>query len=275
MGIRVDYDRYRVPEGGGVKLSDFPTLDTQGLTDKQEAKKQEKQNLKKMVSLQERLYAEGERALLIVLQAMDTAGKDSTIREVTRGINPQGCWVVGFKAPTRHELDRDFLWRVHRAVPPRGYIGIFNRSHYEDVLIVRVHEWASPGVIEQRYEHIRSFEKLLHDGGTRVLKIMLNISKDYQLGRLRQRLEEPEKHWKFNPGDLKERALWDRYMESYEIALNRCSTDAAPWYVVPAEKRWFRDILITQLIVETLEDMNPQFPPADFDIADYPPESLT
>ena len=270
----MDYSQYRIEPGQYVSLASMKTKDTQGY-EEDEAKKIEKKNLKRIVELQERLFAEREQSLLLVLQAMDTAGKDSTIREVTKGINPQGCRVTSFKAPTKRELEQDFLWRVHHHTPRKGYIGIFNRSHYEDVLIVRVHSWVPPTVIEGRYDHINNFERLLLERGTRILKVMLHISKDYQLKRLRRRLERPDKHWKFNPGDLKEREHWDAYMQSYEIALQRCSTDYAPWYVIPAEERWFRDAVITQLIADTLKDMNPQYPEPDFNPADYPPESLT
>ena len=269
----IDYSRYLVKPGEKFSLASRKTKETQGI-DEGEADKKVKRNRKKIAKLQERLFAEREQSLLIVLQAMDTAGKDSTIREVTKGINPQGCRVASFKAPTKRELEQDFLWRIHYHTPRKGYIGIFNRSHYEDVLIVRVHGWASPEVIEGRYSHINNFEHLLTERGTRIIKIMLHISKEYQLARLRRRLERPDKHWKFNPGDLKERQHWDEYMSAYEIALNRCSSRYAPWYVIPAEERWFRDLAITQLIVDTLEEMDPHFPEPDFDPADYPPDSL-
>lgn len=272
--LSFDYDRYRVKPGETLRLADRATDDTQGLGDKDAAEEQLKANLDRMRDLQEQLFAENKQALLIVLQAMDTGGKDSTIESVTEGINPQGVRVAGFKKPTELEMRHDFLWRVHQRVPPAGMITIFNRSHYEDVLIVRVHDLVSPDRLEGRYAHINNFERLLTDEGTRVIKIMLHISKDYQLERLRRRLRKPEKHWKFNPGDLKERKLWDSYMEAYEIALQRCSTEEAPWYVIPAEERWFRNLVISQIMLDTLEDMNPQFPKPDFDPADYPPESL-
>ena len=191
------------------------------------------------------------------------------------GLNPQGVRVWSFKAPTEKELAHDFLWRVHKQAPGAGYIGVFNRSHYEDVLIVRVHEWAEPDVIERRYEHINHFEALLADGGTRVLKLMLHVSPEYQLERLRRRLRKPDKHWKFNPDDLDERALWDDYQDAFEIALAQTSTEAAPWYVIPGEERWFRDLVVSQLLLETLEEMDPQFPEPSFDPADYPPDSIS
>jgi PPK2 family polyphosphate:nucleotide phosphotransferase len=268
-----DYQRYRVEPGAAVDLASLPTRDTQGF-DRDAARKIYKRNLKAMDKQQEQLYAESRQSLLLVLQAMDTAGKDSTIRKVAGSLNPQGCLVTGFKKPTATELAHDFLWRIHQHAPRRGHIGIFNRSHYEDVLVVRVHGLVSPEAVERRYDRINEFERLLADDGTRIIKIMLHVSKEYQLVRLRNRLRNPEKHWKFNPADIKERALWDDYMGAYEIALKRCSTDYAPWYVVPAETRWFRDALVSQLMVDTLHDMNPRFPPPDFDPADYPPESL-
>ena len=274
--LTFDYDRYQVKPDEPFRLADRDTSDAQGLSDadKDVAKEQLKANRDRLRDWQEQLYAENKQSLLVVLQAMDTGGKDSTIRSVTKGINPQGVRVPSFKKPTDLEMRHDFLWRVHQRVPPAGMITIFNRSHYEEVLVVRVHGLAPPARLEKRYDHINNFERLLTDSGTRIIKIMLHISKDYQLERLRRRLRHPEKYWKFNPGDLAERKLWDGYMESYEVALQRCSTDYAPWYVIPAEKRWFRNLVISQLLVDTLEDMNPQFPPPSFDPKDYPPESL-
>lgn len=269
----IDYNKYKVTGGDKFSLAQISSADNQGIS-KDEAKSIAKKNRKQLDEWQERMYAEGKQSLLLVLQAMDTGGKDSTIEAITKGLNPQGCVVTGFKKPTPEELAHDFLWRIHEHVPAKGMMGIFNRSHYEDVLIVRVHGWASPEVLEKRYEQINEFEQLIAENGTRILKVMLHISKAYQLERLRRRLRRPDKHWKFNPGDLKERALWDKYMACYEIALQKCSTDIAPWYVVPAEHRDFRNAVITQLLLDTFKDMNPQFPEPDFDPADYPPESL-
>ncbi len=271
--LTVDLEQYRVAPGASVSLASRDPADTQDV-DKDDAKEQSHKNLKHLADLQEKLYAEGEQSLLLILQAMDTAGKDSTIRHVTKGLNPQGCVVTSFKAPSDEEKAHDFLWRVHAHAPRKGHIGIFNRSHYEDVLIVRVHKWAEADVIERRYDHINAFEKLLTDAGTRIVKVMLHVSKDYQRERLIRRLERPDKHWKFNPGDLDEREKWSAYRRAYEIALERCSTEAAPWYVIPAEERWFRDLAITQLLRETLETLDPQYPPPTFDIEDYPPESI-
>ncbi|MEM1268493.1 MAG: polyphosphate kinase 2 family protein [Bacteroidota bacterium] len=255
------------------KLASIDTSDTQGWK-KEDAKVKRAQNREEIAELQERLYAEGKRSVLLVLQAMDAAGKDSTIESITRGVNPQGVHVTSFKAPSKEELAHDFLWRVHDHAPRKGTIGIFNRSHYEDVLIVKVKGFAPPALVEKRYGHISDFERLLADHGTRIVKVMLYASKDHQLERFRQRLEEPSKWWKFNPADLKERELWDQYMAAYETALNRTSTDYAPWYVVPAEKKWFRTLVVSQLLLDTLKQMNPKYPPPSFDPAEFPPDSL-
>lgn len=270
----VDPYRYRVNPGHRVHLADFDPADTGAWKHKKGARGLLKAYRKAISDLQERLYAEGERSLLLVLQAMDTGGKDSTIRSVMTGINPQGCRIYGFKAPSREELDRDFLWRVHRRVPPKGHIGIFNRSHYEDVLIVLVHGWAEPDLLERRYDHINAFERLLDDHGTRIVKVYLNISKAYQLERFRSRLERPDKWWKFNPGDLEERKHWEAYMAAYEEALSRCSTARAPWYVIPAEHRWYRNLLVARLLLDTLTEMAPAFPPPSFDPTEFPLDRL-
>ncbi len=272
--VKVDLGQYRIKPGSKVVLGDRTTDDGDGLVDKAAARKAFQAARARVVDMQEKLYAEGEQSVLLVLQAMDTAGKDSTIRKITEGINPQGCQVYSFKVPSVNELARDFLWRVHNQVPRKGHIGIFNRSHYEDVLVVRVKQFAPAELIEKRYDHINAFEQLLVDHGTRVVKVMLHVSKEYQLSRLRRRLERPEKQWKFNPGDLTERARWDDYMSAYEIMLERCSTAHAPWYVVPAEKRWYRNLLVSRILLETMQEMNPQVPDLSYDPADYPPESL-
>ncbi len=269
----VDYDRYRVSSKKAFALSSIRADDDQGL-DKGSARKRLKKNLDDLQGFQEKLYAENKQSLLLVLQAMDTAGKDSTIRRIANDLNPQGCQVTSFKVPSDEELSHDFLWRVHDHVPPTGQIGIFNRSHYEDVLVVRVHELAPLKLIEKRYRHINDFERLLYDHGTRIIKVMLHISNDYQLSRLRRRLERPDKQWKFNPNDLEERKLWPKYMDAYEIMLNRCSTEYAPWFVIPAEKRWFRDLLVSDLLVDVFKQMNPQYPKSAFDINDFAPAAL-
>lgn len=218
-----------------------------------------------MRELQSRLYAEGRQSLLIVLQAPDTGGKDGTIRHAFRGLNPSGCRVASFKVPTTEELAHDFLWRIHQQTPRRGEIVIFNRSHYEDVLVVRVHELVPEAVWRRRYNQINEFEELLADCGTRVLKLFLCISKEEQRERLQARLDNPEKHWKFSPGDLSERARWDDYMAAYEEALTECSTEVAPWQIIPANRKWYRNMIVAEIVAATLREMAPVYPEVDFD----------
>ncbi|MGY2051826.1 polyphosphate kinase 2 family protein [Methylobacterium sp. JK268] len=212
-------------------------------------------------SFQERLYAEHRRSLLVILQATDTGGKDGTIRHVFEGVNPQGCQVWSFKTPSREELDHDFLWRYHLRVPGRGMIGVFNRSHYEDVLIARVKGLVPEPVWRERYGLIVDFERLLTLSGTTVLKIFLHISRDEQKRRLESRLRDPEKLWKFDPADLVEREAWDAYQAAFQDALTRCASDFAPWHVVPANQKWFRNLAVARTIADTLAAMNPRFPP--------------
>lgn len=218
-------------------------------------------------SLQNRLYAEGKRSLLVVLQGIDSSGKDGAIRAVFNTCGPIGVIVASFKAPSADELAHDYLWRVHRACPPRGLIGIFNRSHYEDVLVVKVKKFASSEAIERRYDEINQFEKLLAQNGTCILKFMLHISKEEQAERLRERIADPEKRWKFNPADLADRALWNDYMAAYETAVTRCSTPHAPWHVIPSDRNWVRNAAIARIVRETLEGMNPQYPEPSWDPA--------
>lgn len=264
---------FRIAPGETVDLAARPTDVSQGLDD-DALEAILASNAEALEELQERLYAESKQSLLVVFQAMDAGGKDSTTRHVFGPINPQGVRVWSFKKPTPIELSHDFLWRVHKHAPGAGYIGVFNRSHYEDVLIVKVHGWASSETIEARYDHIVNFESLLASGGTKVVKIMLHISKDYQKERLVRRLEREDKHWKFNPEDLKERALWGDYMAAFETALARTSTPEAPWYVVPAENRDFRNAVVSQIVREALEEMDPQFPAPTFDPEAFPPEAI-
>jgi PPK2 family polyphosphate:nucleotide phosphotransferase len=223
--------------------------------------------VKRMEILQDALYAEHKHGVLIVLQGMDTSGKDGTVSHVFEGVNPQGVRVVSFKIPTAEELDHDYLWRVHQDTPEKGEIVIFNRSHYEDILVVRIHNIVPESVWSKRFEQINHFEKTLVDEGTVVLKFYLHIDKDEQKKRLVERLQDPTKLWKFNPGDLKERKLWDEYMQAYEDVLNKTSTDSAPWYVVPANKKWMRNYIIAKVIVDTLEALHSQYPKPDFDPA--------
>ena len=253
-------ERYRVPPGTKVRLRDYDPDETGGYEGKEAARSPLKRDRRRLRDLQEILYAQAQHSLLIVLQATDTGGKDGTIRHVMRGVNPQGCQVVSFKQPTPEELAHDFLWRVHRATPRRGEITIFNRSHYEDVLVVRVHNLVPPSVWQQRYEQINEFEQLLAESGTTILKFFLHISKDEQKERLQARLDDPTKQWKFNIGDLKERALWDDYVAAYEDALSRCSTETAPWFVVPANHKWYRNVVVARIIVEALEGLDLRYP---------------
>ena len=218
----------------------------------------------KVSLLQERLYAEHKRSLLIVFQALDTGGKDGAIKNLCSGLNPAGIRISAFKVPTQAELDHDFLWRVHKATPDKGMIGMWNRSHYEDVLVTRVHKLIEKKVWKARYDQINSFEKILTENGTTVLKLMLHISKDEQKRRLQARLDTAEKQWKFNLGDLKERALWDDYEKAYEDAINCCSTDHAPWYIVPANHKWARNLGVVEVVLRTLKKMDPRFPKLSF-----------
>jgi len=249
-----------VKPGEKIKLKDIDTSDTGGFKDKHEAKKLLAQNIKRMAELQNVLYAEGKHALLIVLQAIDAGGKDGTIRKIMSGVNPQGVHVTSFKKPTEEELSHDFLWRIHKAVPSRGMIGIFNRSHYEDVLIVRVHNLVPKKVWQERYDHINNFEQLLTDSGVTVLKFYLHISKKEQKERFQARLDKPHKRWKFNVGDLSERTLWDDYMQAFEAVFAQCSSKAAPWHIVPADKKWYRNLVISETIVKTLEGLDLKYP---------------
>jgi PPK2 family polyphosphate:nucleotide phosphotransferase len=222
----------------------------------------------RLEALQEQLFAEGVQRVLVVLQATDTAGKDSTIAHVFNGVNPQGVKVAAFKKPTKEELSRDYLWRVHAAVPADGQITIFNRSHYEDVLIVRVHDLVPRQRWERRYDHIADFERMLTDEGTQIVKFFLHLSKDEQAERLQQRLDNPEKHWKFAKSDLDERLLWDEYQQAFADAIQRTSTDAAPWYVIPADRKWYRNLVISQILVNLLESLHMQWPQAEEGLAD-------
>jgi PPK2 family polyphosphate:nucleotide phosphotransferase len=257
--------RYRIKPGARVQLSRFDPADLGGLPDKAAAKKRIKQDAKSIDALQDRLYAEGRRALLVILQGTDTSGKDGTIRSVFNATGPLGVSVTAFKRPTEDELAHDYLWRSHLACPKRGTIGIFNRSHYEDVLIVKVRGFAPPEAIEPRYEQINAFEKMLTENGTTVLKFMLHISKKEQGKRLQERLDDPSKNWKFNPGDLEDREHWDAFQAEYETVLHRCSTPWAPWHVIPADRKWVRNAVIARIVRATLERMDPQYPQVTWD----------
>ena len=265
MGDLPLHERHLIPPGKRFRLRDVDPADTGDYKDKKGAKKQLEADRAELIRLQELLYAEGKHALLIVIQAMDTGGKDGLIRHVMRGVNPQGCIVSSFKVPTPEELAHDYLWRIHKVVPPRRMIGIFNRSHYEDVLVVRVHNLVPKEVWQQRYEQINQFEKHLTENGVTILKFFLHISKEEQKRRLQARLDDPTKHWKFSVGDLKERARWDEYMAAHEDAVNLTGTPWAPWYVVPADHKWYRNLVISQILVECLQGLKMAYPKPSFD----------
>jgi len=266
MKLPIKIDRYRVRGGKDFSLRDFDSADD-GAMNEEAARAEFAKLHERLVELAGLLYADRRFGLLVVFQGMDTSGKDSTVRNVLAGVCPSGLDVISFKAPSTEERSHDFLWRVHHHAPPRGDIAVFNRSHYEDVLIARVRELAPAKRIKARYGHINAFEEMLHDEGTRTVKFMLHISKDYQKQRLEKRLADPKKNWKFDPNDLVERKRWGDYQEAYEEALRRCSPKHAPWYVVPAETRWFRDLLVTSVLVDLLESLDLRYPKPDFDPA--------
>jgi PPK2 family polyphosphate:nucleotide phosphotransferase len=253
-----------VKPGSKVRLKDRDPDDTFG-------KKRNDQTLLKTLDrlrrLQQVLYADRRNALLIVLQALDAGGKDGTIRHVMSGVNPQGCQVTSFKTPTSEELSRDFLWRVHKATPARGDIGIFNRSHYEDVLVVRVHKLVPKDIWHGRYRQINDFERILAENRVTILKFFLHISKDEQKRRLEARIQDPTRNWKFSLADIEERQHWDDYTKAYEEALEKCSTDRAPWYVIPSNNKWFRNYAIAEIIVATLDRMGLKYPRPTVDMS--------
>lgn len=264
----VNHAKYRVKPGAKVALKDWDPADKSAAGGSKEAAAARLMELSKDIDrLQDLLYAQGKHAVLIVLQGMDTSGKDGVIRHVFSEVDPLGVRAVGFKAPTSHELARDYLWRVHREVPAKGEIVVFNRSHYEDVLIVRVHQWISEAVCRQRYEQINAFERMLAENGTLILKFYLHISREEQKKRLQERVDNPDKRWKFNPGDLDERKLWNQYMGAYEDALRETSTPWAPWYVVPAGSKTHRNIVISSVLKDALEDLKMAYPKVDWDPA--------
>jgi PPK2 family polyphosphate:nucleotide phosphotransferase len=254
-------DKYLIKPGTTVDLNKWDPNDKSLFpVSKKEGKKTLLLLNDEIEDLQELLYAEGKHKILIVLQAMDTGGKDGTIRHVFEGVNPQGVKVASFKVPTPKELAHDYLWRIHKHTPGKGEIVIFNRSHYEDVLVVRVHNLVPEAVWSRRYEQIRAFEKTLAEEGTTILKFYLHINKDEQKERLQARLDEPHKNWKFSKGDLAERALWNDYQSAYEDALAKTSTDYAPWYVIPANRKWYRNLVISTIIINKLKDLNMDYP---------------
>jgi PPK2 family polyphosphate:nucleotide phosphotransferase len=254
-------DRYRVKPGTKINLQNWNPSDRSFFSGtKREAEQQMLELSKELTELQELLYSGHQHKLLIILQAMDTGGKDGVIRHVFKGVNPQGVKVASFKVPTVEELGHDYLWRVHAQVPGKGEITIFNRSHYEDVLVVRVHQLVDERIWSRRYAHINNFERLLFDEGTIILKFFLNIDKGEQKARLQERLDDHKKQWKFNPGDLKERELWPEYMRAYEDVLSKTSTKYAPWYIVPANRKWYRNLVIATILVNTLKRWKMKYP---------------
>ena len=265
-------DKFRVAEGSKVDLKDHPTDFTDGFNDKKEAVKDLEKNILRLTVLQDTLYAENVHSLLLIFQAMDAAGKDGTIKHVMSGINPQGCQVTSFKAPSAEDLEHDYLWRCQKALPERGRIGIFNRSHYEEVLVVRVHPDIlqnqqlpdkvknDKGIWKKRFKHIRDWETHLAENGTHVLKFFLNVSRDEQKKRFLARIDEPENNWKFSATDAKERASWDDYMKAYKDAIEATSTEKSPWFIIPADKKWFTRLAVSEIIVHKLESLDLKYP---------------
>lgn len=258
--------------GEGFRLADVDPSSRPGYDrGKAHGTRDLEKGLETLSGLQERLFAESrvgvaKNAVLLVLQAMDSAGKGGIVRHVVGGVDPQGVELAAFKAPTAEEREHDFLWRVEKRLPEPGFIGVFDRSHYEDVLIGKVRELADPSEIERRYDAINRFEAGVAASGVRIIKVMLHISRDEQKERLRERLERPDKHWKYNPGDVDERMLWDQYMQAYQTVFERTSTEAAPWYVIPANSKWYARLAVQELLLAALEDIDPQWPAADFDV---------
>ena len=263
--MKILHNNSAVQVEGKLKLSRVDPSNIGPARDKNSAEKQLEVLRAQIAERQVKLYAESKRALLLVFQAMDTGGKDGAIRSVLSGINPEGVHVTSFKVPSLTEFSHDFLWRIHQNAPAHGMIGVWNRSHYEDVLVPRVHKLIDKETWQGRYEDIAAFEKMLSRAGTTIRKFYLHIDRDEQKERLQSRLDDPAKHWKFNQGDLKERVMWDGYMEAYEDALNATSTEEAPWFVIPANKKWARNVAIAQIVLDTLKEMDPQFPQVEFD----------
>lgn len=261
--------RYRVDPDSKVNLEEWDPKDARAFSDdKEEGRERLHHICNRLCDLQEVLYAERKHKVLIVLQGMDTAGKDGTIKSVFKEVNPQGLVIKSFKVPSDEELSHDYLWRIHKYAPEKGKITIFNRSHYEDVLVVRVHKIVSLETCKKRYAQINEFERMLHEEGATILKFFLHIDKEEQKERLQKRLDNPDKNWKFNPGDLKERSLWPEYMKAYEDAISHTSSPWAPWHIIPSNTKWRRDIIVAGLIVDALENLDMKYPAADFNPGD-------
>ena len=259
-------DKLRVISGENFSLKQHDAAETFDIS-KQKAEKELKDHVKQLAELHELLYAENKRALLIVLQGMDASGKDGTIRHVMSGVNPQGCTVTSFKQPSTKELEHDFLWRIHAAVPEKGSIGIFNRSQYEDVLVVRVHELVAKEVWQSRFDQINAFERILVENDVTILKFFLHISREEQEKRFQKRVEDPQKNWKISPADFREREYWGEYQKAYQDAIAKCSTKEAPWYIIPSDHKWFRNYCVSHIIVRTLESFQMRYPKANPDVA--------
>lgn len=266
----MDLSKYIIKPDTKVDLKDLDTNDTAGLKSKDDAKERLEKNIEKMIELQDKLYASDKYSLLLIFQAMDAAGKDSTIKHVMSGLNPQGTQVFSFKQPSKEELDHGYLWRIQKVVPERGRIGIFNRSHYEEVLVVKVHnlikyqqipsDLVNDKIWERRYKEISDFEKYLFDNGTVILKFFLNVSKDEQKKRFLERIDDPSKNWKFSSADVEERKFWNDYQKAYEDAISATSTQFAPWYIIPADKKWFTRLVVSEIIIENLKQLNLDYP---------------
>jgi PPK2 family polyphosphate:nucleotide phosphotransferase len=258
---------FRVAPNKKVHLADHDPANTEGI-EKRDGKAASEKLVLQLDALQELLYADGRHKLLVILQGVDACGKDGTIRAVFEGVNPQGVNVASFKKPTDEELAHDYLWRVHSRLPRSGEISIFNRSHYEDVLVVRIHDLVPRDRWMKRYDHIRAFEQMLADEGTTIVKFFLHVSKEEQRVRLQDRIDNPNKRWKFSPADLGERKLWDQYTAAFEDMLEKTSTKDAPWYVIPADRNWFRNLVVSQVLVDTLGQLDLRHPPNDAEVAD-------
>jgi len=258
--------KHRVDDGKKLSLESIDTKESAPFANEDEAKVFTSEAIKRIRQLQYRMFVENKRSLLIVLQAPDAAGKDGLIRKVLGQMNPQGCRTYSFKAPNEDDLAHDFLYRIHACVPGTGMVNIFNRSHYEDVLVVRVEKIVPAKIWQRRYEHINAFESLLVDRGTVIVKVFLHISPEEQLDRFGERLKDSEKHWKLNPGDYEARSKWDEYREAFEDMIKKCNRDEAPWYVIPADNKWYRDASVAGIVSQTLEKMDPQLPKVTVDL---------
>jgi len=259
--VRVDYvEKFRVNPGSKVILDEVDAGYRGEHEDKKSAQPELDQYSERLRALQYLMHAENKRSLLIILQGMDAAGKDGTISHVLSTLNPQGCRVYNFKTPSPEELAHDYLWRIHQATPRKGYVAVFNRSHYEDVLVVRVHNMVPKEVWSKRYDEINAFEEQLTNNGTHILKFYLHIDKEEQLARFKDRLDDPKRHWKISESDYAEREYWGEYQKAYEEAIGKCSTRNAPWYIIPSDHKWFRNLAVSQILVQTLESLNMKFP---------------